>query len=58
MKLTKAGKEEITEINDPDDSIYAGQIFAEMLGAVCHPEFFNYTDLEVLLLFPHYFINL
>lgn len=33
----------------PENSIHSGQIFAEMLGAVCHPEFFNNTDVEVHL---------
>lgn len=37
----------MTEIDDADDSIHAGQVFAEMLGAVCHPEFFDHIDLEV-----------
>lgn len=34
-----------------DNSIHAGQIFAEMLGAVCHPEFFDYTDLEAFVIY-------
>ena len=28
-----------TQIESIDDPIYVGQIFAEMLGAVSHPEF-------------------
>jgi hypothetical protein len=31
----------------PSKQIHAAQIFAEMLGAVCHPEFFDCTDMEV-----------
>jgi hypothetical protein len=45
MKRNKDGTEEVSAIDDV--YINAGQIFAEMLGAVCHPEFFNYSDLEV-----------
>jgi hypothetical protein len=35
------------EIDNPSDPIHAGQIFAEMLGAACHPEFFDHADVEV-----------
>ena len=42
----KDGGEEIIELL-PEHSIHAGQIFAEMLGAVNHPEFFNHNDVEV-----------
>jgi len=31
-----------------ESPIHTGQIFAEMLGAVNHPKFFDYTDVEVL----------
>lgn len=48
-KREKDGSEKVFEVDDPDDSIHAGQVFAEMLGAVCHPEFFDYCDLEVFL---------
>ena len=27
--------------------VFAGQIFAEMLGGICHPEFYRYVDQEV-----------
>jgi hypothetical protein len=43
MKQNKDGTDIVAQINDPDDSFHAGQIFTEMLGAVCHPEFFNHT---------------
>lgn len=42
---TKNGVEHISEVTG--DSIHSGQIFAEMLGAVCHPEFFEFSDVEV-----------
>jgi len=35
-----------------DDAIHAGQIFAEMLGAVYNPEFFDHVDVEVSLPSP------
>lgn len=41
------GLECISEVTS--DSIHSGQIFAEMLGAVNHPEFFEYSDIEVYL---------
>jgi hypothetical protein len=44
-KRTKSGGERVSEVKGK--SIHAGQIFAEMLGAVCHPEFFDCTDVEV-----------
>ena len=40
-------KEEITNLDHP---VFAGQIFAEMLGAICHEELYRYVDQEVLLL--------
>ena len=43
---SKDGIEHISEIKQ--DSIHSGQIFAEMLGAVNHPEFFDHSDVEVL----------
>src|SRR5208282_3542023 len=49
---TKDGTQVITEIDDPNAPIHAGQVFAEMLGAVSHPEFFDHTDLEVRNLIP------
>ena len=38
--------EYISELG-PENSIHSVQIFAEMLGAACHPEFFNNSDVEV-----------
>ena len=46
MKRNKDGSENISEFG-PDEPIHAGQILAEMLGAVCHPEFFIHSDVEV-----------
>ena len=40
----KTKEDEITDLNHP---VFAGQIFAEMLGAICHPEFYEYTNQEV-----------
>jgi hypothetical protein len=39
---------ETTELDSPS-AVFAGQILAEMFGAVCYPEFFNYLDQEVTL---------
>jgi len=39
----KSKEEEITDLNHP---VFAGQIFAEMLGAICHEEFYRYSDQE------------
>jgi hypothetical protein len=47
IKRNKDGTENVTQIDDQEHSIHAGQVFAEMLGAVCHPEFFDHTDQEV-----------
>ena len=47
---SKDGVEHISEVTG--DSIHSGQIFAEMLGAVCHPEFFEHSDVEVSSLCP------
>jgi hypothetical protein len=44
-KKLKDGSHDISEVTE--DSIHAGQIFAEMLGAVCHPDFFIHADVEV-----------
>ena len=49
-KRNKDGTETFSEI-DSDDSIHSGQIFAEMLGAVCHPEFFDHTSLEAYVIY-------
>ena len=49
-KRNKDGTETTLDIGNSEDSIYAGQIFAEMLGAACHPEFFDHTDVEVFIL--------
>ena len=38
-------KNEITNLENP---VFAGQILAEMLGGVCHPEFYKYSAQEVL----------
>lgn len=38
--------EYISELG-PENFIHSGQVFAEMLGAACHPEFFNNIDVEV-----------
>jgi hypothetical protein len=46
-KCNKDGTEETIEIDDPDDSIHVCQVFTEMLGATCHPEFFEHADLKV-----------
>lgn len=45
-KKTKKGGEQASEVRG--NSIHAAQIFAEMLGAVCHPEFFDCVDMEVV----------
>ena len=37
-----------------NDSIHSGQIFAEMLGSVCHPEFFDHTDTEAFVIYIHH----
>ena len=37
-----------------DNCIHLGQIFAEMLGTVCHPEFFDHTDLEAFVIYIQY----
>jgi len=37
------------EITDLKNSVFAGQIFAEMLAGICHEEFYRYSDQEV----PH-----
>jgi hypothetical protein len=47
LKKDNEGRESTVELDNPGDPIHAGQIFAEMLGAVCHPEFFNHTEIEV-----------
>jgi len=41
---SKIEEEEITNLEHP---VFAGQIFAEMLGAVAHPEFYLYSQQEV-----------
>jgi hypothetical protein len=38
------------DIDSTDDPIHAGQIFAEMLVAVSHPEF-NFLEQEVCIFF-------
>jgi hypothetical protein len=43
----KDGTATVNAISDPNDTIHAGQVFAEMLGAVCQAEFFQHTDIEV-----------
>ena len=35
------------EIMDVRHSVFAGQVFAEMLAGICHPEFYSYSDQEV-----------
>ena len=40
-------EKEIREITDSQHSVYTGQIFAEMLAAVCHREFYRQSDQEV-----------
>jgi hypothetical protein len=47
--VKKKGKDEIEKQYSVDDGhpIHAAQIFAEMLAAACHPEFFDHTDIEV-----------
>jgi hypothetical protein len=35
------------EITDPEDSIFAGQIFADMVAIVCHEKYYRYSDQEV-----------
>lgn len=47
----KEGGKDISEFG-PDQTIHSGQIFAEMLGAACHPEFFDHGDVEVPRAFP------
>jgi len=43
----KAKVKEKIELKDPNDKIFAAQIFAEMLGMANHPEFYRYEDQEV-----------
>ena len=40
----KNKEEEITDLHHP---VFAGQIFAEMLGGMCHEELYRYADQEV-----------
>ena len=44
QQKSKIEEEEITNLEHP---VFAGQIFAEMLGAVAHPEFYLYSQQEV-----------
>ena len=37
------------EITNLKNSVFAGQIFAEMLAGICHEEFYRYSDQEVQL---------
>jgi hypothetical protein len=32
----------------------SGQVFAEMLAAVCHPEFFEYSEQEAYVIYIHH----
>jgi phosphotransferase system glucose/maltose/N-acetylglucosamine-specific IIC component len=49
QQKSKIEEEEITNLEHP---VFAGQIFAEMLGAVAHPEFYLYSQQEVRSLLP------
>ena len=40
---------------DDSSPVDTAQVFAEMLTAVCHPEFFDHTELEVYA--PHNHID-
>jgi hypothetical protein len=39
---------EVTDIKNP---VFAGQIFAEMLAGICHPEYYKYSDQEVIYMY-------
>ena len=34
---------------DTKNPVFAGQVFAEMLAGICHPEFYKNSDQEVIL---------
>ena len=45
----KDNDKKVFEITDVKNPVYAGQILAEMLAAICHPEHFHHCAQEVLL---------
>jgi hypothetical protein len=47
----EAKEKEVREITDSKHTVFAGQVLAEMLAAICHKEFFG-ADQEVHLLSP------
>lgn len=44
---TRNGKEKVIEITDSRSPVFAGQVFAEMLAVVNHPEHYRYSNQEV-----------
>lgn len=46
----KDGKEKVIDITDVTSSVFAGQVFAEMLAVVNHPEHYRYSNQEVPLI--------
>ena len=49
--FAESGKEKkrTVEITDTANAVFGGQVFAEMLAAVCHEEHYRYSDQEVPL---------
>ena len=47
--FAESGKEKkrTFEITDTANAVFGGQVFAEMLAAICHEEHYRYSDQEV-----------